>query len=154
LPLSPEWLGTAKFAYNNKAHTGTKVLPFEANTGQNPRMGFELRKKGKFEGMEKFAKRMKEVQKEAKVALGKAQEDIRRYADRHRSEVVGYKVGDLVLLRTKDLKWQMVGWHSEKLVERFVEPYKIKAIISSNVVELELLATIKIHPVVNVSWIK
>ena len=32
--------------------------------------------------------------------------------------------------------------------------YKIKAIISSNVVELELPATVKIHPVVNVSQIK
>jgi len=33
-------------------------------------------------------------------------------------------------------------------------PYKIKAIISSNVVELELLTTVKIHPVVNISRIK
>ena len=75
---------TAEFAYNNKAHAGTKVSPFEANSGQNPRMGFELRKKEKFEGTERFAKRMKEVQEEAKAALGKAQEDMRRYADRHR----------------------------------------------------------------------
>jgi len=64
---------------------------------------------------------------------------------------VEYKVGDLVLLSTKDLKWQMVGRSSEKLVKRFVGPYKIKAIISSNVVELELPITIKIHLVVNVS---
>jgi len=27
----PEWLGTAEFAYNNKMHSGTKVLLFEAN---------------------------------------------------------------------------------------------------------------------------
>jgi len=79
---------------------------------------------------------------------------MRRYADRHRGEAVGYKVGDLVLFSTKDLKWQMVGRRSEKLVERFVGPYKIKAIISSNVVELELPASVKIHPVVNVSRIK
>jgi len=79
---------------------------------------------------------------------------MRRYADRHRGEAVGYKVGDLVLLSTKDLKWQMVGRRSEKLAKRFVGPYKIKAIISSNVVELELPASVKIHPVVNVSRIK
>jgi len=24
----PEWLGMAEFVYNNKVHTGTKVLPF------------------------------------------------------------------------------------------------------------------------------
>ena len=149
-----EWLGMAEFAYNNKAYTGTKMSLFEANNGQNPRMGFELRKKGKFEGAEKFVKRMKEVQDKAKAALGKAQEDMRRYADRYRSEAVGYKVRDLVLLSTKDLKWQMVGQCSEKLVERFVGPYKTKAIISSNIVELELPATVKIYPVVNVSRIK
>jgi len=73
----PEWLGTAEFAYNNKVHAGTKVLPFEANSSQNPRMGFELRKKGKFKGTEKFAKRMKEVQEETKVALEKVQEDMK-----------------------------------------------------------------------------
>ena len=25
----PEWLGTAEFAYNNKVHSGTKVLPMK-----------------------------------------------------------------------------------------------------------------------------
>jgi len=39
-------------------------------------------------------------------------------------------------------------------MERFVGPYKVKAIISSNVVELELPSTVKIHPVVNVSRIR
>ena len=63
-------------------------------------MGFELRKKGKFEGAEKFVKRMEEVQGRAKAALAKAQEEMRRYADRKRGEAVEYKVGDLVLLST------------------------------------------------------
>ena len=41
----------------------------------------------------------------------------------------------------------------KKLMEKFVEPYKIKKIISENVVELELLMSMKIHPVINVSRI-
>ena len=88
----PEWLGTVEFAYNNKVYTGTKVSPFQANYGQEPRMGFEMRKKGRFEKAEKFAERMKEVQGEAKAALAKAQEDMKMYADRHRSEAVEYKM--------------------------------------------------------------
>jgi len=67
----PEWLGTVEFAYNNKAYTGTKVSPFQENYGQDPRMGFEMRKKGRFEKAEKLAERMKEVQGEAKAALAK-----------------------------------------------------------------------------------
>ena len=38
-------------------------------------------------------------------------------------------------------------------MERFVGPYKIKKIISSNAVELQLPSTVKIHPVVNISRI-
>jgi len=64
-----------------------------------------------------------------------------------------YKVGDLVMLSTKDLKYQMVWRRTKKLTERFVGPYKIKKIVSSNTVELELPSTVKIHPVVNVSRI-
>jgi len=94
----PEWLGMAEFAYNNKMHTGTKVLPFKVNSGQSPRMGFELRKKERYEGARKFTERIKKVQKEAKAGLTKAQEDMKKYADRHRLEAVEYKVGDLVLL--------------------------------------------------------
>ena len=150
----PEWLGTAEFAYNNKVHTGTKVSSFQANSGQNPRMGFEVRKKGRFEKAEKFIERMKEVQGKAKVALAKAQEDMKRYTDKHRLEAVEYKVGDLVLLSTKDLKWQMVGRRSEKLTEWFVGPYRVKKIILANAVELNLSSTIKIHPVVNISRIR
>ena len=42
---------------------------------------------------------------------------------------------------------------TRKLTKKFVEPYKIKKSISENVVELELLASMKIHLVVNVSKI-
>ena len=149
----PDWLGTAEFAYNNKVHSSTKTSPFKANYGQDPRMGFEVRKKRKYKGAKKFVIKMKKVQKEAKAVLGKVQEEMKKYADRKRAEVDEYKVGDLVMLSTKDLKYQMVGRRTEKLTERLVGPYKIKKIVSSNTVELELPNTIKIHLVVNVSRI-
>jgi len=97
---------------------------------------------------------MKEIQEEAKAVLEKAQADMKKYADKKRSDVEEYKVGDLVMLSTKDLKYQMAGRRTEKLTERFVGPYKVKEIISSNAVKLELPSTVKIHPVVNVSRIR
>ena len=48
----------------------------------------------------------------------------------------------------------MKGRRSEKLTERFVGPYKVKGIVSSNAIELELPKSIKIHPVVNVSRVR
>jgi len=150
----PNWLGTAEFIYNNKIYSSTKTSPFKANYRQDPRMGFEMRKKGKYEGAEKFTTKMREIQEEAKVALGKVQEEIKKYVDRKRGEADKYKVGDLVMLNTKDLKYQIVGRRTEKLMERFVGPYKIKRIVLLNAVELELPATIKIHLVVNVSRIQ
>jgi len=126
-------------------------LPFKANYGQDPRMGFEGRRKGKYEAVEKFVERIKKIQEKAKAALEKAQEEIKKFANRRRREEEEYRVGDLVLLSMKDLKWQMKGRRSEKLTEHFVGPYKVKGIVSSNAIELELPKSIRIYPVVNVS---
>ena len=149
----PDWLGTAEFAYNNKIHSSTKTSPFKANYRQDPRMGFEIRKKGKYERAEKFVAKMKKIQKKAKVVLRKAQEEMKKYADKKRTEVNEYKIGDLVMLSTKDLKYQMVRRRTEKLTERYIGPYKIKGIVLLNTVELELPSIVKIHLVVNISRI-
>jgi len=134
-------------------HLSTKTLSFKANYGQDPRIRFEIRKKRKYKGMEKFATKIKEIQEEAKAVLVKAQEEIKKYINRKRAEVDKYRVGDLVMLSTKDLKYQIVGRRTERLTERFVGSYKVKKTISANVVELELPNMIKIHPVVNISRI-
>ena len=79
---------------------------------------------------------------------------MKKYANRRRREEEEYRIGDLVLLSTKDLKWQMKGRRSEKLTKRFIGLYKVKGIVSSNVIELELPKSIKIHPVVNISRVQ
>jgi len=53
-------------------------------------MKFEMRKKEKFEKIEEFAIRIKEVYKEAKATLRKSQKKIRKYVDRKRSEIEEY----------------------------------------------------------------
>jgi len=129
----------------------TKISPFKANYNQDPRMGFKGRRKGRYEAAGKFVERIKKIQEEAKAALEKAQGEMKKYANRRQREEEEYRIGDLVLLSMKDLKWQMKGRRSEKLTECFVGPYKVKGIVSSNAIELELPKSIKIHPVVNIS---
>jgi len=81
-----ECLAGAEFAVNNKVHTATKVSPFMANYGREMRMGGNIRKKGKVEKVGEFIERMKRIHKEARAALKKAQEDMKRQADRRRKE--------------------------------------------------------------------
>jgi len=143
-----------EFVYNNKIYIATKTSPFKANYGQDLRMEFERRRKGKYKVAGKFIEKMKKIQEEAKVVLGKAQEEMKKFGDRRQGKGEEYKVGDLVLLSTKNLKWQMEGRRSEKLTEHFVDPYKVKGIVSSNAIELELPNSIKIHPVVNINRVR
>ena len=67
-------------------------------------MEFEGRRKGKYEAVGKFVERMKKIQEKAKVALGKVQKEMKKFANRRQREEEEYKVGDLVLLSMKDLK--------------------------------------------------
>ena len=81
-----------------------------------------------------FAKRMRKVQEEAGVVLTRVQKEIKRQADRGRKKVEEWKVGDKVMLSTKDLvfKERLV----KKLVNQYVGPYIINEVISTNVVKL------------------
>ena len=147
----PEWLAMAEFAVNNWIHTATKVSPFMANYGKELRMGGDIRRKGKVENATTFVERMKKVQEEAEAVLRKTQEEMKRYADRGRKETKVWKRGDKVLLSTKDLVFKERP--SKKLTERYIGPYVIEEVVSSNAVKLRLPNSMRIHPVVNISRI-
>ena len=143
-------MATAEFAFNNKVHTATKMSPFKVNYGREPRMGFDIRKKEKNEKTEEFAREMKERHEEARAALVKAQEEMKRQVDRNRKEAEEYRVGDKVLISTKDFSMELMKRATKKLTEKFIGLYVVKRIMSENVVELELPVLLRIHPVVNV----
>jgi len=50
-----------EFAYNNIIHAATKNLLFKVNYGQDPRMGFEGRRKGKYEAVGKFMEKIRKI---------------------------------------------------------------------------------------------
>ena len=85
------------------------------------------------------------------AALRKMQEEMKKYADRGRKETEVWKKGDQVLLSTKDLVFKERP--TKKLIERYVGPYAIEKVVLSNAVKLQLLSSMRIHPVVNVSLI-
>ena len=109
-----EWLATIKFAFNNKVYTSTKFSLFKANYKREPRMGFEIRKKGKHVKAEKFMKEMNKMHEEMKVVMVKLQKEIKKYTDINRKEAVEYNVGDKKILgrcwRTQEIQqtWQRI----------------------------------------------
>ena len=147
----PEWLAMAEFMVNNKVHTVTKVSLFMANYGKEIRMGGDIRRKGKVESATKFVERMKKVHEEVEVALRKTQKEIKKYVDRKRKETEVWKKEDRILLSTKDLVFKERP--SKKLMVRYMGPYVIEEVVSSNAVKLQLPSSMRIHLVVNVSWI-
>ena len=94
---------SAEFAINNKTHLTTKVSPFMANYKREMRMGVDLRRKEKMEKATEFAERMKKVQEEARAVLIRVQNKIKRQVNRGRKEVEVWKMGEKVMLSTKDL---------------------------------------------------
>ena len=145
-----EWLATAEFAFNNKIHTATKSSPFQVNYGRELRMGFDIRKKGGNEKAEEFVREMKERHEEARAVLVKSQEEMKRQADRSRKEVEKYRIGDKILISTKDFSMELMKRATKKLMEKFIGPYVVRKTVLENMVELELPALLRIHPVVNV----
>ena len=113
-------------------------------------MGFDIRKKGKNEKAEEFVREMKERYEEAKAALVRSQNEMKRQADRNRKEIEEYRVDNKVLISMKDFSAELMKRATKKLTEKFIGPYVIRKIVSENAVELELPASLRVHPVVNV----
>ena len=99
--------------------------------------------------MTEFVEKIKKVHDKAVAALRKMQEEMKQYADRSRRETEKRKKGNRVILSMKDLLFkERLVW---KLMERYVGPYVIEKVVSSNAVKLRLPSSMRIHPVVNVS---
>ena len=70
--------------------------------------------------------------------------------DKNRKEAEEYRVGDKILISTKDFLMELMKKVTKKLTEKFIGPYVVRKIVPKNAVELELPASLRIHPVVNV----
>ncbi len=64
----------------------------------------------------------------------RAQEEMKRQVDRGRKKTKVWKIGDKVMLSTKDLvfKEQLV----KRLIDQYVGPYIIDEVVSTNTVKL------------------
>ena len=122
-----------------------------ANYGREMGMEVDLRRKEKIKKATEFMERMRKVQEETEAALTKVQEEIKKQVDRERKEAEEWKVEDRVILSTKDLMFKERP--AKKLVDWYIGLSIIDKVVSTNAVKLWLLTSMRIHPVVNISWV-
>jgi hypothetical protein len=94
---------------------------------------------------------MDTVQKEARKALEKAQERMCRYVDPHLKEAPAYEVGDLVMLKGRNIQTRQP---SRKLDHKNHGPFQIEKVVSPLAVRLTLPRKLKIHNVFQVSLLE
>ena len=124
------------------------MLLFIANYRRELRMKANIRKKRKIEITTEFAERMKKIEKEARAALRRAQEEMKQQVDKRRRKVGKW---DKVILNMKDLLFK--ERLAKKLVNQYIGSYFIEEVVSTNVVKLWLPISMRIHSVVNISYI-
>ena len=100
-------LPLAEFQHNNHVHSATQYPLFLLDTGRLPRMGFKPRQNpSSLEMVNEFTERMRTAIEEAKSAICKAQDDMKRYYNRRRTPAPVFNPGDRVFLNASDI-WTM-----------------------------------------------
>jgi transposase InsO family protein len=156
-----EHLHMAELAINSKPQSSTKFSPFYLNYGREVMKPLALAlqhlKKGSDDSNPAAEERLKDLAEN----LVRAQNNIREaqarqalYADRNRRDVL-YQVGQEMMLSTKHVRIE--GQSAEqrrKLSPFWMGPFKIKAVVNANAYTLDLPDNMKIHPTINVTYLK
>ncbi|GJP56686.1 hypothetical protein CLOM_g15741 [Closterium sp. NIES-68] len=138
-----------EFAYNNATSATTNQSPFFLNYGQDPVVPSTPNIESPMPRSQKFAEEILATRDKAAEAIRKANLVASRQADRHRRDV-NYKVGDLVLLDTRNLRLPIPS----KLRPRFCGPFQVTNLVTPVTVHLRLPADWRHHPAFHVSLLR
>jgi len=112
-------------------------------------MGFKPRQNPSgLETVNEFMKRMRTAIEEAKSAIHKAQDDMKRYYNRRRTPAPVFNSGDKVFLDTSDIRTMHP---SQKLSHQWLGPFVVERRIGPMAYCLKLPHRMKqLHPVFNI----
>ena len=146
-------LPTVELVINSLPNSSTGFSPFYLNYGYEPVAPIQLLRGdelAKTESVGSFVQRAASDWKLARQNLEKSVRLQQKYYDKKHRDV-GYKVGDLVLLSTRNLKLKGTPG---KLQKRFVGPFRVIETIGEQAYRLALPDDWRIHPVFHVSLLR
>ena len=96
-------LAMAEYTHNNSKHSSTKISPFYANYGFEPRMNWPTEIQFKHPASELYGHYMNEIHRKLKKRLEEWVEGMRKYYDNERKSIECFKKGEWVLLNRRNI---------------------------------------------------
>ncbi|KAH0358938.1 hypothetical protein KCU65_g10168, partial [Aureobasidium melanogenum] len=149
-----EWLAAAEFAGNSQVSETTRISPFFALYGFEPRFGFEPvlpDKRPATRDAALFAKQMQKIHEHCQTEIIAAHARWEDHVNKKRKPARKYLPGDKVWLNARNIQTLRP---QKKLDWKNLGPFVVKQMVSSHACELELPATMRVHPVFNVHLLR
>lgn len=148
-----EYLAAAEFAINNSYHASIGTTPFRLWSGRDPNLPVTVQK-SKHPNAAVFADKMVKGLADAKKCLEAAKQRQKAYADDKRRHLE-FKVGDQVLLSSKNINIRMPQDGTKKLLPKWIGPFTITKQVNKVAYKLDLPDHMKrIHNVFHISLLK
>ena len=147
-----EMLPMAEYAYNNSKHAATKITPFYANYGYEPRTNWPTEVKFNNPASELYAHYMVDVYRKLENQLETSGKKMGEYYDRKRKPAPQYTTNEWVMLDGRNIRTKR---QCRKLEDKLYGPFQITKVGSNKRwCRLKLPESWKIHPTFNVSLLE
>jgi len=145
-------LAMAEYAYNNSKHSATKISPFYANYGYEPRTSWPTDIQFRNPASVLYGHYMNVVHKKLSEQLAITIEAMRKNYDKKRKDIEPFKPGELVMLNGKNIR---AKHRCKKLENKMYGPFEVIATgKNGRYCSLELPDSWNIHPTCNISLLE
>jgi hypothetical protein len=148
-------LSLAEWWYNTSFHTALKMTPFQALYGFSPPQVAEMfLVEDTVEDADTMLQRRQQANQVIRENLQLAQDRMKHYADKNRSERM-LELGDMVYLKVQPYRHTSLSLHHcIKLHSKFYGPFRVMEKVGQTAYKILLPEGCKLHPTFHVSQLK
>ena len=145
-------LAMAEYAYNNSKHLSTKISPFYANYGFEPRTTWPTEIQCRNPASELYRHYMTSIHTKLKERLSEATESMKRNYNKKTKSIEPFEKGELVMLNGRNIRAK--HW-CRKLEDKMFGPFEVLSVgKNQRYCKLGLPDSWKIHPVFDIDLLE